>query len=82
MKSISILEAKTHLTRILDEVSRGEEYVVTNRGKPVARIVPPALAAKKIDPPQLTERMLALREAVRAGLTAQQIRALIAEGRD
>ncbi len=39
-------EAKTHLSEILKHVEdTGEEVVVTNRGKPVARIVPDRSAA-------------------------------------
>lgn len=33
-------EAKTHLSRLLARVSMGEEVVITNRGEPVARLVP------------------------------------------
>lgn len=38
MKSVSTHEAKTHLSRILDEVSRGEVYIITRNGKPVAEL--------------------------------------------
>jgi prevent-host-death family protein len=81
MKSVGTLEAKIHLTRILDEVARGSEYVVTKRGKPVARIVPAGPVTKKMEKARLVERMLALRNAVRARLSTKQIRELIAEGR-
>jgi prevent-host-death family protein len=32
--------AKTHLSRLLDEVAAGGEVVITRRGKPIARLVP------------------------------------------
>jgi len=38
MKSVSTHEAKTHLSRILDEVSRGEVFVITRNGKPIAEL--------------------------------------------
>jgi prevent-host-death family protein len=38
MKTVGTLEAKTHLSRLLDEVERGEEVVITRHGKPVARL--------------------------------------------
>lgn len=41
MKTIGAFEAKTHLSALLDEVQRGEEVVITKRGKAVARLVPP-----------------------------------------
>lgn len=40
MKSVNIHEAKTHLSRLLDEVSRGEEVTIAKAGKPIARLVP------------------------------------------
>ena len=40
MKSVGSFEAKKRLAEILGEVSAGETYVVTKRGRPVARIVP------------------------------------------
>lgn len=40
MKSVNIHEAKTHLSRLLDEVSRGEEVTIDRTGKPIARLVP------------------------------------------
>lgn len=33
-------EAKTHLSRLLDEVERGESYAITKHGRPVALLVP------------------------------------------
>jgi prevent-host-death family protein len=41
MKSVGAFEAKTHLSRLLDEVERGDEIVITKHGRPVARLVPP-----------------------------------------
>ncbi len=32
--------AKTHLSRLLDQVEQGEEVIITRRGKPVAKLVP------------------------------------------
>ena len=40
VKSIGSFEAKTHLSRLIDEVQKGEEYVITKRGKPVAKLTP------------------------------------------
>jgi prevent-host-death family protein len=36
-----MFEAKTHLTRLIRRVANGERIVITNRGKPVAMLVPP-----------------------------------------
>jgi prevent-host-death family protein len=37
---VNIHEAKTHLSRLLERVARGEEVVIARAGKPVARLVP------------------------------------------
>ena len=38
MKSASISDAKNGLSALLDEVRRGETVLITNHGRPVARI--------------------------------------------
>jgi prevent-host-death family protein len=40
MKRVKIAELKDQLSRYLREVERGEEVEVTDRNRPVARIVP------------------------------------------
>ena len=36
--TVNIHEAKTHLSRLLERVSDGEEIVIAKSGKPVARL--------------------------------------------
>ena len=38
VETVSVHEAKTHLSRLLQQVAEGREVVITNRGKPVARL--------------------------------------------
>ena len=45
---VGIRELRTHLSRYLEDVKRGDEIVVTEHGKPVARIVP-VNGERKID---------------------------------
>ena len=40
MKTTAISELKAHLSEYLNQVKSGDEVLVTDRGKPVARIVP------------------------------------------
>jgi antitoxin (DNA-binding transcriptional repressor) of toxin-antitoxin stability system len=40
MKVANVHEAKTHLSRILSEVEKGEEYILARAGKAVARLSP------------------------------------------
>ena len=37
---VSIYEAKTHLSKLIEAVERGEEVIVARRNRPVAKIVP------------------------------------------
>lgn len=37
---MNIQEAKTHLSRLIEEVTRGEEVVIAKAGKPMVRLVP------------------------------------------
>jgi prevent-host-death family protein len=39
-RAITVYEAKTHLSKVLDDVEAGSAYVVTRNGTPCARIVP------------------------------------------
>ena len=38
-KTVNVHEAKTHLSRLLDRVSQGEEVIIAKAGKPVARLI-------------------------------------------
>ena len=40
LKTVNMLEAKTHLSRLVAAVERGEEIVISRNGKAVARLVP------------------------------------------
>ncbi len=42
MREVQASEAKTHLSRLLDHVERGEIIAITRHGRPIARIVPEA----------------------------------------
>ena len=44
---INIHEAKTHLSRIVEEVAAGAEVIIAKAGRPVARLVPLEPAVKK-----------------------------------
>ena len=39
-KQIGSFEAKTHFSQIIQDVEQGAGYVITKRGKPVAKIIP------------------------------------------
>ena len=39
-ETVSLYEAKTQLSRLVDRVAAGEEIVITKSGRPRARLVP------------------------------------------
>jgi prevent-host-death family protein len=40
MMNVSVYDAKTNLSRLLDRAASGEEVVITRNGRPVAKLVP------------------------------------------
>jgi len=40
MKMVNIHEAKTHLSRLVEEAAEGKEIVIAKAGRPRARLVP------------------------------------------
>lgn len=40
MRQVNVHAAKTHLSRLIEEVEAGETVILARAGKPVARIVP------------------------------------------
>ena len=40
MKTINIHEAKTHLSWLLEQVVKGEPFVIAKAGKPMVKVVP------------------------------------------
>ena len=38
--TVTMTQAKTHLSKLLERVISGEEIVITKSGKPIAQIVP------------------------------------------
>ncbi len=78
MKTIGEYEAKTHLPRLLEQVSAGERITITKHGVPVAVLVPAPQATRK----SAREVIEALR-AFRKGKTLGSItvRELVDEGR-
>lgn len=47
MTTVSVHEAKTHLSRLIEKVLAGEEVIVERNHKPVIKLVPAVAPAKK-----------------------------------
>jgi prevent-host-death family protein len=67
VQTVGTFEAKTHLTRLLGRVAKGERIVITNRGRPVAMLVPPEPSRRK-NAAQIGRAMLEYRDRVKRKL--------------
>ncbi|HEY4342388.1 MAG TPA: type II toxin-antitoxin system Phd/YefM family antitoxin [Steroidobacteraceae bacterium] len=47
MKTVNIHEAKTHLSRLVEEVAAGAQIIIAKAGKPMAQLVPIATPIRK-----------------------------------
>lgn len=66
MESIGVRELRQNASRYLRRVAAGESLQITDRGRPVARLIPPAddsweemIATGQIIPPELPGGLLA-----------------------
>jgi prevent-host-death family protein len=55
---VNVHEAKTHLSRLLDRVSQGEEIVIARAGRPVARLVPVSEQPERREPGSASGRVV------------------------
>jgi prevent-host-death family protein len=79
MKSIGAFEAKTHLSELLERVSRGEKITITRHGVPTALLVPVTEVPPKLKHAEVVEGMRALRKRVKPG--KMTVRDMVNEGR-
>ena len=40
MRTVNVHEAKTHLSKLLEGIARGESFVIAKAGKPIAKVTP------------------------------------------
>lgn len=78
MDQIGLHEAKTHLSEIIAKVHEGNEYTITRRGIPVARLIPAEKPSRETAQKAL-ERAKQLRETL--SLNGLKMKDLIEEGR-
>jgi prevent-host-death family protein len=74
MKTVNVHEAKSTLSRLLEEVERGEIVVIARNGRPVAELT-------AIVKPTLAAGVAAIRAEHRVRLAGVSVRELIDEGR-
>ena len=74
---IGAYEAKTHLPALLERVGRGEEFVITKHGRPIARLLP----VRRSKPDRRQEAIERLKEFAKGRTLGVPIKQLINEGR-
>ena len=79
MDEIGAFEAKNRLSALLERAERGEEILITRRGKPVAKLGPVSRATDRAAALAAAERILERSRA--ATLAGLKIKDLIAQGR-
>lgn len=79
MREIGAFEAKNKLGTLLDWVEKGEEVVITRRGRVVARLVPGAAAFDRERAARAVAGIIARRAGVTLG--GLNIKDLVSEGR-
>jgi len=78
MSEIGAFEAKTHLPRLLVRVQKGERFVITKHGQPVAELIP----FKACDADKIRAAIDGLKAFQRAHtLNGLSVRDMIDEGR-
>jgi prevent-host-death family protein len=78
MTTVGTCEARTHFTELLDRVGKGETFVITRRGKPVAMLVP--VVEWQVEVRQVIARMKCLRRGNTLG-KGETLREMIDAGR-
>jgi prevent-host-death family protein len=67
-KRIGSFGAKTHLSSLLEDVQKGSEYVITRRGKPVARLVPFTEVDTSLTPDEVILQFDSIRNSVKGNV--------------
>jgi prevent-host-death family protein len=86
MITVTALEAKTRLGKLLDRVARGEEVVITRHEKPVARMVPEGgrnlgTVRQAVTELKRVQEQISVRTKGKGRLSDSEVRAAIEEGR-
>jgi len=81
MATVGIFEAKTRLSEIVRQVEAGERFTITVRGEPKALVIPIPAVSPARSPEEIEAAYQRMRNPRIEGITHEQIRAWIEEGR-
>jgi prevent-host-death family protein len=77
MRAYGVQEAKTKLADLIKRVQQGERITITNRGQPVADLVPSASSAAQ----QTQEAIAAIKSARKGSITHNEFVEMRTKGR-
>lgn len=81
MGKLSVFEAKARFSEVVSRAERGEQTVITKRGKPVARVVPESPArSEKWDRSEVIDKIVEFSKTCRTRRKVN-LQKLIEEGR-
>lgn len=79
MARVGAFKAKTHLSDLLDRVSRGEKITITRHGVPAAMLVPVEEAKARLPHEEIIDGMRKLRKRIKRG--KMNVREMVTQGR-
>jgi len=79
-QQVGTFEAKTHFSQLIEKVENGADFIITKRGKPVAKIIP-FEQEKKMTRKEAIERLIEMRKLYRGEPGSFNVREAIEEGR-
>ena len=77
-ETVGAFDAKTHLANLLDRAARGERFVITKHGRPVAELIPYSGDRETRSVTAVLDELNRIRDSI---ATPVDIRALRDEGR-
>lgn len=75
---VGAFDAKNRLSELLRRVERGDSFVITRRGRAVARLVPPGDGERRLDLAELRDSLQRTRSRIAGTLDVLE---LVREGR-
>jgi len=72
MAEVGVYEAKTHLPDLLKRVGRGERFIITRHGRPIAELRP-IVAQPREEVAAIVDRMKRFQATHRLGATSREL---------
>ena len=79
-EKLGTFEAKTHFSKIIEKVENGSDFIITRRGKPIAKIIP-FKQEPEITRSEAIAKLMEMRKFYRGESGSFNIRDVIKEGR-